>query len=129
MSFKFSQASKNNMIGVNPDLITVAQLALSISYIDFGIPTDGGYRSVKTQRVLFENKKSQCDGVIKRSKHQDGKALDFYAYVNGKASWDLQHLTIVAAAFMEAAQQLNKKIEWGGHWKSFRDYPHIQLST
>lgn len=127
MKFQFSQKSLNNMIGIDPKLIEIANLAISISYIDFGVPSDGGFRSVRTQREMYEKKVSQCDGVLKKSKHQEGKALDFYAYINGKASWDIKHLTIVAAALLEAARGLGYEIEWGGHWKSFRDYPHIQL--
>lgn len=115
------------MVGIDSKLIEIARLALSISWIDFGIPANGGYRSVRTQREMYEKKVSQCDGVTKKSKHQEGKALDFYAYVDGKASWNIIHLTIVAASLLEAACRLGYEIEWGGHWKNFRDYPHIQL--
>ena len=84
-----------------------------------------------------------CDGYDKLSNHQPaedgyGKALDFYAFVNGKASWQLDHLTMVACAYFQAAAILGYRIKWGGLWKSSKpkfkngipygwDCPHIEL--
>lgn len=126
--FEFSQKSKDRRKGVDQRLIQISDLALEISNIDFGIPGDGGFRSPKRQKELFDLGKSKCDGTIRKSKHQSGKALDFYAYVNGKASWEKEHLAIVAAAHLQAASQLGYKLEWGGNWNSWQDFPHIQLS-
>ena len=65
-------------------------------------------------------------------------ALDFYAYIHGKASWEHKHLAMVATAFFQAASELGYRIEWGGLWKRKKpklidgipygwDMPHIQL--
>ncbi|MDB4302169.1 M15 family metallopeptidase, partial [bacterium] len=78
------------------------------------------------------------DGTEKLSKHQSGNALDFYAYVNGFASWDHDHLAMVACAYFQAASILGYRIKWGGLWKSKNptikngipygwDCPHIEL--
>ena len=75
------------MDGVNARLVDVAELALELSPIDFGIPELGGLRNADEQLLLFFNGKSQLDGTKKRSNHQSGKALDVFAYVDGKASW------------------------------------------
>jgi len=126
MTFKFSKTSIERMDGVNPDLIALTHRALSISIIDFGIPRYGGLRTPDIQKRLFNDGKSQCDGVNNKSYHQSGNAIDFYAYVDNKASWDKGHLGLVAAAFFQAANELKVNIEWGGFWK-WRDMPHIQL--
>jgi peptidoglycan L-alanyl-D-glutamate endopeptidase CwlK len=116
------------MEGVKPQLIRVFNRGLQISHIDFGVPQYGGLRTAQDQAALFADGKSKADGVKKLSKHQNGNALDFYAYVDGKASWQEEHLTHVAAAILQAAAELGVPVEWGGFWESFRDMPHIQLA-
>ena len=126
--FKLSKSSKKRRAGVDERLIEISDLAIKITIVDFGIPGDGGVRTAKRQKELFLDSKSKCDGYDKKSRHQSGKALDFYAYVDGKASWKPEHLTMVAAAFLQAASILGYKLEWGGLWKGFRDMPHVQLA-
>lgn len=125
--FRFGASSLANRAGVDQRLVEISDLALTISKIDFGIPRYGGLRTVEDQQQLFNDGKSKADGVKKKSKHQSGLALDFYAFVDGKASWDTAHLTHIAAAMLQAASKLGYKISWGGFWKSFIDMPHIQL--
>lgn len=126
--FKFSNRSKLNMEGVDPKLIRVAEEALSISRIDFGIPNLGGFRTAQEQYKLYQEEASQLDGYKLISNHQRRRALDFFAYVNGKASWEHEHMAMVGAAFLQAAVILEFDIRWGGLWKSFRDMPHIELA-
>ena len=128
--FKLSNRSKDRLVGVDPRLIAVVDLALTITLIDFGIPQDGGLRTDARQHEMFCNQdiKTNCDGKTRRSKHQDGRAVDFYAYVDGKASWDHYHLTHVATALLQAACILKVKIRWGGFFGSTGwDKPHIEL--
>lgn len=131
--FQFSQASKDRLATVDPRLQLVAHRALQISKIDFGIPPYGGKRTEQEQFFLYSSGKSKADGIHNRSKHQDGKALDVYAYVDGKASWDRLHLAVVAAAMLQAATELGVKLRWGGLFKSWGDfpegdYPHLELA-
>lgn len=114
------------MVGVDDGLQQVAFAALSISKIDFGIPEDGGVRTAERQKELYNDGKSLADGYKYKSGHQAGKALDFYAYVDGKASWNELHLAMVAAAFLQAGTVLGIKLEWGGLFRNFKDMPHIQ---
>jgi peptidoglycan LD-endopeptidase CwlK len=124
---KLSDRSKERMAGVDDRLHQVANAALSISKLDFGIPADGGLRTAERQKELYEDSKSKADGFKYKSYHQTGKALDFFAYVDGKASWDELHLAMVATAFLQAGSLLGIKLEWGGNFKNFKDMPHIQL--
>lgn len=136
--FKLSSTSKNRREGVDPRLIEIDNLAITLTLVDYGHPADAGLRSADRQFELFVDGKSQCDGTNKISRHQSGKALDFYAFVNGKASWKEEHLAMVACAYFQAASILGYKIKWGGLWKSSNpklrngipygwDCPHIEL--
>lgn len=135
--YKFSDKSKERMQGVDDELQRVFNYAINHSTIDFGIPRDGGLRTAERQNVLYKTFKdgkrvSQRDGYDKKSYHQTGKALDFYAYVDGKASWDKMHLALVAATILQAASALGVALEWGGFFgakdgKPGWDMPHIQL--
>lgn len=124
----FSASSEAVLKSVKPQLQALAHEALRISPIDFGYPRTGGLRTAVEQTILFHEGKSNADGLEHISKHQKGEALDFYAFVDGKASWDKHHLAIVAAAHLQAASKLGVAIEWGGLWRSFEDYPHIELA-
>ncbi len=126
--FKLSKRSISNMDGVHDDLKRVATRAIEITKIDFGIPDDGGKRSALEQNALYKEGLSMCDGYKKLSNHQSGNALDFYAYVDGKGSWEKEHLAQIAAAFLQAANELGIKLRWGGLFNSFTDMPHVELA-
>ncbi len=134
--FQFSVTSKQRRAGVDSRLIKLSDRALELSVIDFGIPKHGGLRTAEEQYRLFLNGKSRADGTNDLSYHQTGKALDFYAFVDGKASWHPGHLAMVASAFLQAAAELGYPLTWGGLWKPVRstdgithgwDAGHVQL--
>ena len=127
MAFKLGTKSIQNLDGVNSDLFKVISLALTITKVDFGIPSDGGLRTDEEQNELYKAGKSQLDGYIQESNHQTGNAFDVFAYVDGKASYKKEHLYEVATAILAAASQLGIAIRWGGHWKNFVDMPHFEL--
>lgn len=122
---QLSKNSLRNRSGVDKRLIEISDLAIQITLIDFGHGKDSGKRTAARQNKLFTDGLSKADGYKKISYHQTGMALDFYAYVDGKASWQREHLAMVAAAFLQAASILGYKLEWGGLWGW--DYPHVQL--
>ncbi len=127
------------MEGVNDILVKLVSCALNSSPIDFGIPPCGGLRSAETQHELFRSGKSKCDGFQTFSRHQSGYALDFYAYLNGKASWDRAHLAILYGVFSACFSRLksygeipqNAKLVWGGTFGSDNykgwDSGHIEI--
>lgn len=129
--FRFSERSKNRMKGVNPVLVEIMEEAIRLSPIDFGIPPYGGLRTKEEQRELFEAGKSKCDGYERVSYHQSGNAVDVYAYVGGKASWDVVHLAIIAGVVLSVAQRKGIDVRWGGEFGSneFKgwDKPHFEL--
>ena len=129
--FTLSRHSKDNRQGVDDRLIEISDRAIQLTLIDFGHGSLSGLRSADIQHQLYMDGKSKCDGYTLLSNHQSGKALDFYAYVDGKASWKPEHLAMVGAAFLQAANDLNYQIKWGGLWQGKGiygwDMPHIEL--
>ena len=127
MTFQLGTNSINNMSGIDERLISITELAITLTNIDFGIPNTGGLRSTEDQAKLFTSGVSKADGRTNKSYHQTGKAVDVYAYVDGKASWDKLHLSLIAAAMLQASSQLGFELKWGGLWKSWQDYPHFEI--
>ena len=137
MCFKFSKKSMERMKGVHPDLVIIMYEAIKYSVIDFGVPQYGGTRTAGEQNKLYQKNLSKCDGIQTLSNHQSGEAVDFYAYINGKASWDKTHLSLVAGCILATAKRLKKEgrvdfdIKWGGTFgsDSFHgwDMPHIEI--
>lgn len=144
--FKLSKRSLSRMEGVHPELILVFKKAIEVSPIDFGIPGDGGVRTAERQNEMFLDPGiiTHCDGFDEISNHQIaegeefGRALDFYAYVRGRASWNKNHLAMVAAVILSTNRRLlmdgeiTIKLKWGGTFGSFTfegwDYPHIEIA-
>lgn len=124
--YRLSSRSKSRLSNTDPRILKLVTRAIFISKIDFGIPRDGGMRTAERQNELFKEKVSRCDGYVKKSYHQSGKAFDIYAYVDGKASWDEGHLALAAAAILQAAIDLQIPLEWGGLW-NYTDMPHFQI--
>jgi len=124
--FSLSERSKENLKGVDLDLLKVVNRAIQITKVDFGIPATGGLRTAKQQQALFEKGKTKLDGINYRSEHQKGRAVDFFAYKHHRATWDEDQIRRVALAFYAAASELGIPIEWGGWWK-INDMVHIQL--
>jgi len=136
--FKLSSTSLKRREGVDARLIEIDDLAISITVVDYGHPEHSGLRTAEVQHELYLGGESSCDGYDLVSNHQLGKALDFYAYVNGKASWETEHLAMVACAYLQAASMLGHKLKWGGLFKPTKthlgkdykggwDYPHVEL--
>lgn len=127
MSFELGKNSLKNREGIDDRLLDITDLAIKLTNIDFGIPNTGGMRSVEDQAKLFTAGKSKADGRTNKSYHQTGKAVDVYAFVDGKASWEKEHLAIIAAAMLQASSQLGYELKWGGLWKSWQDFPHFEI--
>jgi peptidoglycan L-alanyl-D-glutamate endopeptidase CwlK len=134
IKFTLGPKSLTHRAGVDPRLIEIDDLAITISLIDFGHGPFSGLRTTSDQVYLHSTGASPyCDGVKVKSKHQLGLALDSYAYVDGKASWAPEHLAMVGAAQLQAASMLGYRVKWGGLWKKKTggiygwDMPHLEL--
>jgi len=139
---QFSKTSRARLNTCHKDLQLVMGMAIALSPVDFGIAE--GTRSITMQQKFFKEGKTQLDGVNKKSKHNysPSKAVDIYAYVNGKASWKakdmifLSGFIIAIARHMKALSLITHEFRWGGNWdkdgeiisdQGFVDLPHFEI--
>ena len=110
MTFALSQRSLANLEGVQPALVAVVKRAIQITRVDFGVIE--GLRTEARQRELVNRGASQT----MNSRHLTGHAVDLMAYIDGRASWELNLYDDIADAMKQAAIELNTPIKWGGAW-------------
>jgi len=121
MSFGLSKISRGRLVGVNKDLVSVVELAIKLTEVDFMVTE--GLRSVARQAALVKAGAS----TTMNSRHITGHAVDLAALINGEVRWDWPLYHKLAEAMKKAALQLKVPLEWGGDWKTFKDGPHFQL--
>lgn len=119
--FKLSDQSLATMKGVHSSLVDVVKRAIELSNVDFKVGE--GVRTLERQKQLVASGKS----TTMASRHLVGEAVDLWAIVDGKVSWDWKYYELIAKAMKQAASELNVKLTWGGDWKSFKDGPHFQI--
>ena len=87
------------------------------------------YRSIAEQNVLYNQRPKVTNAKGGQSIHNYGLAFDYVIMLdkdnNGTfetIEWDLKspYHKVVVDFFK------SKGYEWGGDWKSFKDYPHFQ---
>ena len=80
------------------------------------------HRTAEEQKALFDKGLSRCDGITKRSRHQDWLAMDLYVIKDDK----------VAAERIQDYEKLGMRWEdiggvWGGRFESLNDIFHFEL--
>jgi hypothetical protein len=76
-----------------------------------------------------QNGKHVTNAVPGLSWHQWGEAIDFFWLVNGAAEWSVKKLIDGKNGYQELAAQAAKiGLDAGGLWKTFKDWPHVQLT-
>lgn len=119
--FILGNRSKQNLIGVNADLVAVVKLALELSPVDFTVIE--GLRTPERQAELMK----QGFTRTLKSRHIIGQAVDI---VPLPVDWNnTKPFYLVADAMKQAAKQLGVKITWGGDWRTFKDLPHYQIEV
>lgn len=121
--YSFGGSSLNQLLGVHPDLVRVANRAIVITEQDFGVHE--GLRTLATQREYVRT------GVSKTmdSKHlpqSDGysHAYDLVPYVLGKLRWEWKPIYVIARAMIISANELGVEMVWGAIWdKRVRELP------
>lgn len=110
MGFKLSRRSLDRLEGVDERLQAVAKQAITLTKTDFGV--------IQGMRTLEQQKELVAKGASKtmKSLHLEGKAIDIMAYVNGRASWELNLYDDLADAIKEAAVIVGVPIRWGAAW-------------
>ena len=122
MTFSLSAKSQLRLALVHPDLKKVVEDAIKISTVDFVVAE--GVRTLERQRELVAAGASHT----MNSRHLHGLAVDLFALVGNKVTWQPIVYNQIANAMLSAAAKQHIPITWGGSWTSFPDLVHWELS-
>lgn len=149
MPFAFGNRSLSILANCHPDIRRVAQRAIQISSIDFGVVQ--GRRTLDEQMRLYGKGRTaaQCRAMgvpeayaqprlakvtwidPRKGNHLSGRAIDVCPFIGGRFNWDDDgHLGAwpkIASAFKQAARELGVRISWGGDWVKSKDRPHFEV--
>lgn len=126
MGYHFGKKSCERMEGVHPLIIQCAERALSYGILDLTVLPYGGLRTLKDQQELVKRGASQTLNSLHRTQETGyGHAIDLAPY---PIDWNnTEQFALMGTLMFRAANELGVPLEWGGHWKSFKDFPHFQL--
>jgi peptidoglycan L-alanyl-D-glutamate endopeptidase CwlK len=118
--FVYSQRSITNLNETRVEMQTLGNCAIERTPVDYVI-VDGG-------RTQEEHLKNVANGKswTKRSRHQDGAAIDIAAYVEGKITYEAKYYEPILGTFYFCSELHNIPIITGGEWKA-GDFMHIEL--
>lgn len=130
MTYSLSAKSRERIKDINPVLKNIIEEGIKNSPYDFGIPKDGGFRTKERQAELYAQGRTKPGKKVTwtlKSYHMTGNAFDIYAYVDGKASWDLKYLEPIARHLQKIAlENYNIQLDWGQDlWG--KDGAHFQI--
>ena len=103
----YNEAVKATPVGVHPIIIQTL-------------------RTFEEQDLLYQKGRTRpgpkvTNAKAGQSEHNYGFAIDFALQINGKIVWQ------VTKDWMTVVNIFKKHgFEWGGDWKSFKDYPHLE---
>lgn len=130
---QFSESSLKKLGAVHQDL----QMLFSEVIKSFDCTVISGIRTQEEQQRLYAQGRSEpgniithMDGVLKRSKHQGGLAVDIVPYPIDwndherfrQFGWYVKGI----AKTLKRYGAIENDIKWGGDWK-WKDLPHWQI--
>lgn len=115
MMYKLGSKSKETLVGVHPQLVSVVERAIQLTTQDFRV--HDGVRTLAEQEALVKKGASKT----MKSKHlpqADGfsHAVDLVPLVNGQLRWEWPCIFQIAVAVDQAATELGVMLRWGGVW-------------
>lgn len=84
-----------------------------------------GFLADILEKVGAQTGKKVTNAAPGESWHNFGQAFDAGPVVNGAIQWSYQNNKKSWNIYGNIAEKLG--LNWGGSWKSFKDYPHCQL--
>ena len=118
----FSERSRRRLLTADSRLIAVCSDV--ILHCDFSILC--GHRTREEQEDAVEQGASLLHWPHSRHNRQPSLAVDVAPW---PINWNKEERFIeLAGALIYAARVRGIELEWGGHWRNFRDLPHIQVA-
>ena len=106
------------------------ELPYRITIPSYTMPHVAGRRTAEQQLAFFDQGLSKCDGTKKRSRHQDGMAVHIglrYRKSGRYISWSkmTSEQREIFLIIIRKAEHIG--FRWGGRWRSFKDYEHLEV--
>jgi len=123
---KFGRSSISRLDTCDHKLQDICNEAIKI--YDFSVVS--GHRGLEEQNKLVRDGYSQLRYPQSKHNHAPSKAVDLAPYnaILRKIDWDdNESFYYLAGVIMTIAHSKGIKLEWGGTWHTFRDFPHWQL--
>lgn len=103
----YNEAVKKTPVGVHPVIVQTL-------------------RTFEEQDLLYQKGRTRPGPKVTNAKagtsyHNYGLAIDFCLELNGKLVWSVNKDWMTVVNIFKA-----HGFEWGGDWKSFKDYPHLE---
>lgn len=131
--------SKTRLVGLHPAVLAAATTLVKRCYVrGVYIVITQGLRTIEEQNALYAQGRTKPGNIVTNAKggtsyHNYGLAVDFALLLpNGTTvSWDTKRDGDgdKVADWSEVVQEAKLLgFEWGGDFKSFKDYSHFQMS-
>ncbi|MEK9895357.1 MAG: M15 family metallopeptidase [Burkholderiaceae bacterium] len=120
-----SDKSKSKLYTCHEDLVRVVERAIVLVPNEYDFSVLCGHRTQEEQEDVFKKGYSKLRWA--RSKHNQvpSLAVDIVPY---PIDWnDISKYYAIATYIFKAASKENVELRWGGHWTTFKDYPHWEL--
>lgn len=130
LSSRNSARNEKNIATLHPQIHQKVRKLLQQLYIDHKIHfvITEAYRTIAYQDGLYALGRTKPGKKVTKAKggtsyHNYGLAVDIYPVINGK-------IDVNDANTLIKVSGTGKKLgfEWGGDWKSLKDYPHFQIT-
>ena len=120
----FGTNSKRRLATCDPLLKEVLNEA--INHFDFSVIW--GHRGRYHQNRVYREGYSKVQWPNSRHNSMPSRAVDIIPYPGGFSNDD-EVFYKMATYIFRAANKTGTHISWGGHWKSFSDLAHFELSN
>lgn len=124
-----SDMNEKRLIGLQPEVAELAKKMIELAKEDsINILVVSGYVSPARQDSLYALGRTRPGSIVTnikggQSSHNKGLAFDVVPYKNNQVEWDNKE------AYKKLGEIGHKLgLTWGGDWKSFKDYPHFELT-
>lgn len=93
-----------------------------------------GYEMVLTEGYRSPERQASLPSTVTRagawqSCHQYGLAVDSAVFRDGKLQWDLEDDWVRRGYELYGELSTQANLEWGGNWRSIKDYPHVEKTA
>lgn len=125
---KIAELNEERLADVQPEMREKANRVIALAKnFGYSLLVTQGFRSIAAQNALYAQGRTKPGKIVTHARggeslHNSGKAVDF-AFVNkaGGIDWNITLYKRLGAWANSAGAK------WGGNWKTFKDYPHIEI--